>query len=705
LLRAESGRILEPISIASRIENFEYTAEGTLLSVRGPAQLIPTYETGPQPPTEALSGKVLHGVYHAMLREGSRDVLLVAAGVHILEFRGSGGGRLENLIGPLAVAPKYIATLQSTDNPQFPTQFESTPGGVVIVPQETDQAFFYDGEIVLPLGYQVQPGPPSGFGPETTDATPNDSGFVIDKDGGGISHDDFRKGRLGTGRSTDSAADAARLLQGSYQAAVQWIDWFGNQSPISPRSNAVTFDEQDAAGAAGPAANVQKQVVWTGLEPGPEGTIGRILYRTKDTVNAGTEKLFEVTGDAGPGGAGAFATIPDNSAKKWPDNVPDSWLVSEAQDVVLVPSFKLCRMAFGRLWIGNVKGDPAVIRPSRVNQFGTFDRDMEIVPDPNGAAITGLWAVTEGLLVFTETSTYIVQQSDTVASGVSFRSFPVHPTIGCVAPSTLANLQDGTVMWLGREGFYRFDGKNIALVSDGLRELTERINPARALQSCAVFDPRTREYRCWAPIDGSKTNNFCFVYDLVATEGGGWRRRTSEDLQAVTVTRDHRKYVMGLGTAEMTSGSVADLWVLDHEVRTLAPAAREARIETTWIKAATSKERSTASTVYLWFRETDDGNVTIDLYRDWRQGSAPTYTVTKALLRSPEDAPPSWGTAAYDEDTSEWVRRRPFWSRVDVYIPSCEVFKIVIRSQSRIEFIGLSSDEFPKTPRNARVPR
>ena len=147
------------------------------------------------------------------------------------------------------------------------------------------------------------------------------------------------------------------------------------------------------------------------------------------------------------------------------------------------------------------------------------------------------------------------------------------------------------------------------------------------------------------------------------------------------------------------------MWVLDHEVSTYIPKTVTATIETSWIRWGTSSNRKTAKTVYLNFRETENAAATIKVYRDWRMGSTPIYTDTvNATHYTPEDIPALWDTTLWDAADAEWVRRRPYWKRVDIDIPSCEVYKIVITTNSKCEFLGLMIDEEPKAGSRARTP-
>ena len=690
ILRGESSLLITAAEIAERIENFVSTPEGTLHSVVGPLPFVPKSEGR----TVAFPSEygVMHGIYHMVTNGGSTDILLLHTGEYVYHFQGWDTASPWKKVLGSANTPLKV-DLPSGSAPQFPTQFETTPKGVVIVPQSSERAIFYTGEPPRPLGYSTIPSSPTGYGPETSDPTDkdkvNDSGYAVSRAAAGYTlHSDFGFGRLGTVDPRPDSSIGGRLLSGTYQCAYQWIDFYGNLSPLSPRSNAASFIEQEVAAVEDSIDMLRKQVLWSNISPGPEGTMGRVLSRTRDAQNSGTQKLFIVPGNTGYGSFGAFATIPDNTATKWPDNVPDGWIVAEPHDVMPVPAFKLCRLAFGRLWIANTTDDPGILIPSMPGRYGTFLTDSEMFPDPSGGEITGLWSTQGGMLVFTATSTFLLAQTD---DGQDFQFVTLNANIGCVAPSSIVNMPDGTVFWLGREGFYAFDGTQISSISGHIRREMDRINPVRARQACAAVDVRTHEYRCWVPLDASRKNNMCFVFDGIA-----WRRRSKESLQAVCTTKDHRKYMIGAGDVVNDSGSTdTGVWVLDRSVGNYTPQAVTATIETAWITWNESISRRSGKTIYLALRETHSGSATIKVYRDWRKSSTPIYAdSSNATLHSPEDLPPFWGTATWD--AQEWVRRRPYWKRVDIHIPSCEVFKIVIEASTPIEFIGLSIDTEPK---------
>ena len=669
---------------------------------------------------------------------------------------------------------EFEVPLGDTDTPAFPTQFEITDRGIVIVPQHFSRAYFYDGDIVLPLGYDSVPSPPMGLGPEKdhNNDKPNRHGYIYSNAERGPSVcTSLSRGRIGT---ITRFNEEDKLITGSWSAATQWIDHFGNLSPVSGRSNEIRFetqslhrpetdkgklrDDRDRRGD-----DLLKAVVWEGVDKGPSGTIGRRLYRTKDTINSGDGDIYFLTGNVGYAGISAFATVPDNMSTHFADNVPDGWLVAPAETgIIPVPSFKLCRFSMGRLWVANTQADPGAIHPSLPNRYGTFLGREGIRPDPSAGEITGLWNVGGGLLAFTGSSSFLIQPN---AEGVGFRAATLSSTIGCVAPSSIASLPDGSVIWLGKEGFYQYTGAGVELISGPIEKLIRRISKSRALQSVAAFIPESHEYRCWVPMDGSETNDLCLIYD-----GEGWRRRTNEHVSCICVTKDHRKYAIaggqvysGLGftdtwdprihdpTGAPIFSPVADpkgevyngFFVLDRENRadwksgtgTVVTAGSSAQndtveteevtipatfvqrqyvFETSWIEWQRSQGRRSAKTIYLSTVESHSGKALVQVYRDWRKEKA-IYEDSVAL-HSTEDIPDFWGEGTLPEEFTiadrkrngeeipVWSRNRPLWRRIDMSVPSCEVYKIRITSSNPFEVIGLSLDEEVKPGPTARIP-
>jgi len=676
VLRVESGAILTPETVAGRVENFVSTEEGTLRSVVGPTPYLPSLAGQAAPSGHLIFATLerMHGVFCADLPNG-RELLLVHSGDRIYEYEGATRS-FRPLIGP---AGELITDSSILDDeaPRHPTQFELTPAGVVIMPQGT-RAYLYDGVVCIPLGYDHAPGPPQGNGPHSdSDVSASaDTNYTVD---GTTLNYAFLNGRIGTLRAEVASTSAQAIVEeGSYRGAVQWVDYFGNLSPMSGRSSPVRIPLERAEDAGTEkGSEFLKELAWSGIEPGPTGTVGRLLLRTKDELHSGTLQLFIVPPNA-VDGTHAFATLPDNVSTVYPDNAGDSWLISPALEVAPVPRMTMGKMAFGRLFV--VEG--ARIAWSMPGRYGTFLVGDELNPDPAGASITGLWPVQGGLLCFTEGSTFRIEPND---SGEGFRSATIDPAKGCVAPNSIRTMPDGSTVWLGREGFYRFDGRGITPISQQIERRLRYLNIARRMQACAAVDPASGEYRCWVPMDGARVNNLCWVFN-----GVGWKRRTDvASVADVCVSRDYRQLMIVVGRATNSSGTTRDgVWVLDRESLQFIPATRNAVLETSWVGAMRAEERRTAWRVRMWLRETSSGSLTVEQFRDWREVSLADNET--GSLYTDEDAPSFWGTAVLGTAGGEkWRDRRPFWRKVDIYVPSCEVYKLRISTSGDIEILAL----------------
>lgn len=734
-----STKFIAPDAAFWSVHNLTPTDEGGYISVRGPLPVVPA-DSGGNPNSSATTATSVpltygptYGVFHARLQQGERDVLLLHTQNQIWEFNGW-DRRWNVLVGPAATLPIYEDTIPDPAISDYRTQFVATPTGVVIVPS-FGRAYFYDGIRVLPLGYSRTPGPPSGLGPENsggqffpTDAQPlfgvNDAGYIVDGLWGGQYSSPtslepyFRYGRIGTATTpgnvqtlteNDKSQTMAYLEPGRWRAKVQWIDTWGNLSPLSPASNDVRVSRQPSeyltpTGVTNPytlnwcnADMVRKQIAWDGISTGPDGTIGRNLFRTKDMVNSGSTEFYEVPRDASSN-VQAFATIPDNASRFFPDNIPDTWLVNEAVDVVPVPMFRLAAMCFGRLFIGNVRGDPGVLMWSMPGRWGTFERAAKLYPDPTASAITGMHRVDGGLLVFTESGVYLVTPN---ADGTGFRSATVSSTIGCIAPQSIVTMRNGVTIWLGRDGFYGFSGGEPTFLFDQHRFHAKRFNKAVVHRSIAVFEHKTGQYRCWVPYESALSANLCFCYD-----GTSWHTRDDTTATGATVTADHRKLVIVSGTNTVDSG----VWVVDRGGDVLT-----AELITGWLRNLRSKDRSSIRFVWLWLRETGTytltaapatpgspvttvaGQIRVDVYRDYRSEiESTTYTQAYAVEGGDGPAEPSfWDQASYGTEAN-WRHRRPYWARVSIDVPTCETFKIKLSCDNEIEILAISFDEMPR---------
>lgn len=711
-----SSKLVKPDEIFDRVVNFFPTEEGGFRSVYAPTPILPRPVVGGPPlngtpnPTTPVYGTT-YGLFHGRVMEGQREILLVQVGTEIWEFEGW-GRRWRKLISLAASDTIATADLPMPTTDDFPTQFVSTPTGIVIIPPG-GRAHFYDGLAILPLGYDHAPGPPAGLGPESSSsdfwpdgAQPlpvfgvNDSGYTMDSLDGhfpSFMYAFWRQGRVGTvDTPTDTAAIATGtgisekaqvmgyLRPGRYRAKVQWVDRWGNLSPLSGASNDIRFRKQPAMSAIPHAwvhvDKVLKQIAWDSIAIGPEGTIGRVVARTKDLENSGDIKYYELPTDSMVT-EGKYATLQDNSVTTIPDNIPDAWLAQTVTEVDPIPTFQLAAVAFGRLWM--VKD--GVLWWSMVGRWGTIAKGSSMVPDPTAARITGLHTVARGLLVFTESSTYLI---DSFPSDAKYPTqAPLSTTMGCVAPSSIVSVRSGMTIWLGDDGFYGYDGSQVAFMFEDHRQSAKRHNRARLCKAVALFDTHSGEYRCWVAVNGSAINNRCWTFD-----GEGWHHRNDTAASGAAASQDHRKLALICGIVDDLDG----VWVLD---RGGAPAV--ATLTTSWIRSTRSAERGSVRRIRLKLREAtiapnNAAKIQVSMRKDYRAEVVSTQIVNT----HPEVAtgygtnPDEWNVAVFGSAT--WRRRRPFEATADISVPDCETFQIEVTCTAKFEILAFSFEEIPK---------
>jgi hypothetical protein len=763
MIKASSGKLFAPKDIAFLVLNFFENEDGLLEPYPQPEEFLPQYWPvtsirdnyySPDIFTTAGGVKII-SIFHAIL-PNNRDCLLLFATDGLYEYNGA--------FNSYKKVTSFINNFQTDEF--YRPQFILVPTGVVIV-QPNGRALFYDGYFCDTLGYVSEPSPPSVFGPtskraadslypnsETPDpavsdtpeeqnysatdptAMVNDGGYALDGlynfESGLPSNYGF--GRLGTVVTPEGVYSAqGKLLPGEYRYKVQFVDQFGNLSPVSAPSMPATFAQQYSwlgtlttvgpnvvrdVGVPANADHVKKQLLVTGIPKGDRRTLGRILYRSKDLRNSGDSGYYILPGNAA-GGAFSFATVPDNSTQMFPDNVPDSWLVQPEVALVPVPRFRYGAVAFGRLWIANTANEPGLVRPSLVGVWGSFPEELAFVPDPNGAEITGIINAPDGLLVFTRNSTFKIQQ-DEIATNYVVST--VSNSVGCASQGTIQTLADQTVVWLGDTGFYAYaPGKGLVKISEEIDYYVSRILFAGIHLACSVYDSTRNEYVCFVPYKLTDKPRMGFVlskdgwrfYDPVSAlpddSGTNKSLNSLAWVRSVCETKDPRRLILGALTMNgiQVIGNKNDLYVLNR----FRGIPLYTNLTTSWINAGLLGE-SGLQTIYLLLRET---------YYSEEQPPMKTISAINApiklqVYRDFEEDEPEIGYSAaldYQKLNNFWSqtefpinlrRGRLFWARIDVNLPAADAFKVVLTSTQFMEFMGMSFNTIPTDPSLSTLP-
>ena len=365
----ESDKVFAPGDYAREILNFYVDMDGTLRSISGVAPYVPDYGDG------YPGYGNFHGIFHTVVENGTRDILLVRNGSEMWAQAGWDHGW------------EVVATGLSDDpGAKYPDLFFEFNGRVVWS-NGVDNPRVYDGYVVVTMGYNYPPGTPTIYGP----GPDNDPVY---RNGKGFSH----PGRIGTVGDMLSGQDGS-LLAGQWIYWVQFEDLKGDLSPLSAATSPVILrTERTATIADDPGAiwrkdanavklthhsvvldDLTRQFLVTDIDRGPEGTVARRVYRSKD-LNRNPRQPYLLT------------RIPDNVTRSYPDNISDSSLILPEGSTLPAPTFKVGCVHQGRAVIGNTSSVPNIVHISRPNTL-TFDEDAWCLvgdgPEVTGAASYG----------------------------------------------------------------------------------------------------------------------------------------------------------------------------------------------------------------------------------------------------------------------------------------------------------------------------
>ena len=730
----EGRRTYSPVALAWFVENLERTIDDDLKSVNGPAILrikrqAFTSDTAGFGAADVTSSTTVasgitdfgwkterpHSIFFARLMNGSANTLLYRFGSRIYRFTGNQSD-----------ADEVILTgLSSTDNPSYPDQYVVINDRIIWTNGvDRAQTISYDGS-ATELGFAKPASTPMVMGPTQPDFDeipqyyPNAMGYSW-------------PGRIGTPGDLFRGREGS-LLKGQWYYYFQYEDVFGNVSEFSPASEPASIGSNQADPYVSTSVRVEtakgKQInlgpfkrgslvgeyntdnkltkylfsdteVAQGVEiddltrrfllkasgDAPEHTVATRIYRTADTLHKDPTPRF-------------LTRVPGSGQFVYDDNASDSDLGTEWDEIESVPVFRVACAHQGRLIVGNVPGDPGIVRRSEPGFAGTFLKDDYIYPDTQGAEITALASHNGSLLAFTESAVYVIGDDFLTPQ-------PLTRGIGCVAPRSIQARPDGTLVWLSQEGFYgmRALGDIVRISSPIDKVLKNDVNFSRIHLAVATINTETGEYRCVLAAAGEAENKLMFCYD-----GKYWRRQTLgihiADMCSMT---DWRRYTYAIGSdprereTATVSGAAAfsgekglDLsrvFVLDRQTTDWFGPPRRIRYRSAWIVAAENGLVPTnVRTLYLGMLDAWNGKATIRLFKNgsWK----PIQEMDDVLLVGPDD---DSGMVA---DTAGNARVGPsrvhnprlFWRQVPVDIHNANSWAF------EIELVGSPAPKVPSS--------
>ena len=684
----EGRQAYSPVALAWYVENLELDEDSSLKSVVGPSVLrVDTtayritgyggsfrYERGSVGlsddygfPAYIKINSRPHSIFCANLLNGSAHITVYRFGQDLYIYRGDIRNRDE----------VKVTGLSTVNNPRFPDQYVRI-GNNIIWTNGVDRArvIQFNGS-VFNLGYIRSAETPDISGPTQPDFDeipqyyPNSVGYSW-------------PGRIGTPGDVLTGREGA-LLAGSWFYYFQYEDLFGNLSPFSSPSEPVAIHSNQAdpfvsvdaggfnkvMGATHTLSSFKKGAQGTEIDDltrrflvrcggdAPEQTVAVRIFRTPDTKHVDNTPRF-------------LARVPGFSQFSYDDNKADSELGAPWSETVETPVFKVACSHQGRLIVGNLSGNPGAVRQSVPGLPGTFNKEDLIYPDSGGAEITGLASHNGVLLAFTEDAMYQIS--------ADFKSpLPLSAGVGCVAPRSINAMPDGTLMWLGRDGFYgmRRIGDIVRLSQPIDKAFKLDVNSSRMHLAVSAIDSESKEYRCALAPSGDHENKLMFCFD-----GKYWRRQTlGIHIADMCGTKDWRQYTLAIGSDPREDEipytvSVDETWntgigsrvfVLNRQTTDYFGPPRRIRYRSSWIMAAENGLVPTnVRTLYVGLKDAWNGVATVRVYKNgsWN----PVNEINDLLLVGPDDESglvnDIAGSAAYDQ--SRVHTPRLFWRQVPV---------------------------------------
>lgn len=344
------------------------------------------------------------------------------------------------------------------------------------------------------------------------------TGDPINNDLSGISVQFAASDYLGLG-------DPAKGSVNFYSYRISYITDTGSESPLSEPCNISWTLLTDSPDAVLATANARKYgVMLTGLEPGPEGTVARRIYRTKNKKD----------GLTGAGDIYYFdAQIDDNTTRQYLDVAPDNEMVNQApssQDSVPITSSHKYGAAWnGSMWLAGGDMLPTRIiysNPGVPEQFAAtsyFDVGVR-----EGGHITALVPYYDVLLVFREHAV------DAIFTGTNgYTCTTINQTVGTIATNSIVLIPSVGVMFLNKDGFYLISGGlrggsslSIEPASTKVEKELGRVSVNALARASATYSDKEKEYWCMYPVDGDTENTHGAAYNNVTQE---WSFRGATD--------------------------------------------------------------------------------------------------------------------------------------------------------------------------------
>ena len=283
-----------------------------------------------------------------------------------------------------------------------------------------------------------------------------------------------------------------------YSWRVSYISSTGSESPLSP------IEELSWTSADGTFLyNISMEI-----PRGPEGTVARRIYRTKNIALSGELYYFE-------------KQINENSSSWYVSYLPDNFLIQPAPSIfassVIDTSYKFGDVWDGRLWLAK---DNQIIYSEQglFEQFGTasfFD-----FSNLQGGSVTQIVAFYSNLIVFRENAVNIILKTDN-----GYTMSTINSSIGTKASNSVVSVPNLGIVFMNDSGIWQLSGGlnadtlAIQKISEMIDEELKHRNSTQIHRTVAAYSSQ-EEIVWWHWADQASTvgNNRGVMLNLIPSK-------------------------------------------------------------------------------------------------------------------------------------------------------------------------------------------
>lgn len=288
-----------------------------------------------------------------------------------------------------------------------------------------------------------------------------------------------------------------------YQYKVAWYD-------------GSTYDYSNARSNPLLTGTTVRDIYLTDIPIGPTGTTKRYIYRTLGAatqVAVEADTTFYLVGTLNDNTTTVLAdAVTDDDADA--NNAPTWTTVTGATSSNVTPPIcPYLHIHAERLFMGGNTTYPSQLYWSdQWNPDHFLPTDYEEIRKDDGDKITFIKTLL-GVLTIGKTNT--IQKfypSGTVTSGWQLSS--VYSYIGCPAPYSVVNSPIG-IIYLGRDGLYKFDGQNSSLISDAVTDVINDISQIDITATAGYYANNEYQLAYTSTETGATVNDRVLIYDMV----------------------------------------------------------------------------------------------------------------------------------------------------------------------------------------------